>query len=99
MANKVNMMNKAEENVHKESRVKSKDNNTGRGSDVGNERKADVKGAQEGGSRAEGMDSKPHLGGAVRELREQHPIAYNDLGPHHGRKEHIRHEAVGKVYK
>lgn len=49
---------------------------------VGNERKADVAGAQQGGSLAE----------AGAELRGQHPHGYADHGPHHGTSEHIRHK-------
>lgn len=65
-------------------RVKSKIN-TG---SVGNERRADVRGTQEGGSAAEAGGLK----GAVNELRSQHPHAYDDHGPHHGTTTHIRHE-------
>jgi len=49
---------------------------------VGNETKANVRGAQEPSN---------HLGGAVAELKRQHPIAHDDLGPHHNRSDHIRH--------
>lgn len=31
------------------------------------------------------------LGEAVRELERQHPIKYDDLGPHHNRSDHVRH--------
>jgi hypothetical protein len=48
---------------------------------VGNERKADVRGAQ-GGQPTDGTD----LHGAVCHLGEQHPQRYDDLGPHHGGK-------------
>ena len=60
---------------------------------VGNERKADVRGAQEGGSRAEAAGMGPghsHLGGAVKELREQHPHHHSEGGIHHT-SDHIRH--------
>lgn len=57
---------------------------------VGNERKADVRGAQEGGSMAEAGG----LSGAMRELREQHPIEHHDHGPHHGTDHHMRHEPM-----
>lgn len=56
---------------------------------VGNERKADVKGAQDGGSMAEAKGSVLH--GATKELRAQHPHAHHDHGPHHGTDTHIRH--------
>lgn len=49
---------------------------------VGNEKKADVKAAQ-GGSPADG------LGGAMAELKRQHPQRYDDMGPHHGGMDHI----------
>ncbi len=62
------------------------------GSEVGNERHADVRGAQEGGSRAEASHNP--LTHAVRELHEQHPIHYADDGPHHGTDHHIRHEPM-----
>ena len=58
----------------------------------GNERKADVRGVQEGGSRAEATGSV--LSGAVRELHKQHPHEYDDHGPHHGTDDHIRHEPL-----
>lgn len=71
------------------------------GSEVGNERKADVRGAQEGGSRAEGRSETPRIGPgethikhAVRELHEQHPIHHSDHGPHHGTDHHIRHQPL-----
>ncbi len=96
---KINMIAKAQENVHLEPKAKSKEGGESRGSEVGNEKKANMKGTQLGGSAAEGMDSKPGLHGAVRELHEQHPIKHNDHGPHHGHSEHVRHHPVGKVYK
>ena len=58
------------------------------GSEVGGERKADVKGVQEGGSKAEAAGSP--LRGAVAELHKQHPIKHDDLGPHHGPGHHHR---------
>ena len=72
-------------------------------SEVGNETRADVKGVQMGGSRAEAKGSQLHdglagsgtkgdLGGAVRELHKQHPERHDDLGPHHGGTAHLRHE-------
>ena len=69
----------------------------GHGSDVGNETKADVRGVQEGGSAAEARGSVLHTGGlkgATEELHRQHPHHHHDLGPHHGGKEHERHEPL-----
>lgn len=66
----------------------------GMGSDVGGESKANMKGAQMGNP----TDGNP-LRHAVGELHKQHPIKHHDHGPHHGTDHHIRHEAVGKVYK
>lgn len=57
---------------------------------VGNERKADVRGAQDGGSAAEAGG----LSHAMKELHEQHPIAHHDHGPHHGTDHHLRHEPM-----
>ena len=59
---------------------------------VGNERKADVKGTQEGGSMAEAGG----LRGAMAELKSQHPIAHHDHGPHHGTDHHMRHKPMHK---
>jgi hypothetical protein len=53
---------------------------------VGNETKADMKGAMEGSP----TDANP-LRGAIQELGAQHPHAYHDHGPHHGTSEHRRH--------
>ena len=63
---------------------------------VGNERKADVKGTQDGGSAAEARGSELHSGlsGAMRELHEQHPHKHHEHGPHHGTTDHIRHEPM-----
>lgn len=63
---------------------------------VGNERKADVKGVQEGGSAAEAAGNMIHEGlkGAVKELHEQHPHEYHEHGPHHGTTTHMRHEPM-----
>lgn len=52
----------------------------------GNERKADMRGAQLG----QPEDGDP-LRGASRELRSQHPEHHSDRGPHHGGKTHVRH--------
>lgn len=54
---------------------------------VGNETKADMRGAMDGNS----TDGSP-LRGAMRELHSQHPHSYDDLGPHHGTTNHIRHK-------
>ncbi len=59
------------------------------GSEVGNETKADMKGALGGNP----TDGNP-LTHAVHELHSQHPIAYHDHGPHHGHTHHIRHEPM-----
>jgi len=56
---------------------------------AGSETKANVKGAQLGGSMAEAAGNP--LTGAKNELRSQHPHDYTDHGPHHGGTEHIRH--------
>ena len=56
---------------------------------VGNERKADMKGAMNG----KPTDMNP-LKGAIRELGAQHPHRHDDLGPHHGGTEHIRHKPM-----
>jgi hypothetical protein len=61
---------------------------------VGNETKADMKGAQEG----QPTDKNP-LHGAVKELHSQHPHHYSDHGPHHGTKTHIRHEPLHGMKK
>lgn len=60
---------------------------------VGNEKKADVKGAQDGGSMAEAKGSV--LSGAMKELHAQHPHHHSDHGPHHGTTTHIRHKPMG----
>lgn len=56
---------------------------------VGNETKADMKGALEG----QPQDKNP-LAGAMRELHAQHPHGYNDHGPHHGDTSHVRHKPM-----
>lgn len=61
---------------------------------VGNETKADMKGALDGNP----TDKNP-LSGAVKELHEQHPHHYSDHGPHHGTKTHIRHEPMHGLVK
>lgn len=63
--------------------------------DAGPERKADVRGAMEGGSKAEGSKSAPgvsgHIGHAVKELHKQHPH-HHSAGGIHGTSDHVRHE-------
>jgi len=73
-------------------RPAGKGGNTPR-SEVGNEKKADVRGTQEGGSRAEAACNP--LKGAISDLKKQHPEHYADRGPHHGGTSHVRHEALG----
>lgn len=53
---------------------------------VGNETKADMKGAMLG----QPTDKNP-LRGALQELGAQHPIKYDDRGPHQGKDHHVRH--------
>ena len=85
-------MNRAEESTHKEHRAETRMGGShGRGSDVGNERKAEVRGVQEGGSAAEAHGLTGSLKHAVGELHSQHPHRHDDHGPHHGGTEHIRH--------
>ena len=97
---KENMMNRAKESIHKGgSVVREKPAASRGGSEVGNERKAEVRAAQEGGSRAEGANETPHVGGtglkgAVAELHKQHPH-HHSAGGIHGTTEHIRHEHLG----
>ncbi len=70
-------------------------------SKVGNETKADMKGAMsEGGGPkiSESMGDTVRnrgLGGAMDVLKKEHPIKYDDLGPHHGGGSHLRHETLG----
>lgn len=59
------------------------------GSEVGNESKANMKGALGGNP----TDGNP-LRHATAELHAQHPIAHHDHGPHHGMNHHIRHEPL-----
>jgi len=64
---------------------------------VGNERKPNIRGAQEGGSRAEGTESRigrTHLGHAVGELHKQHPHHHSEGGIHHT-DTHMRHMPLG----
>lgn len=68
----------------------------GRHHDAGPEKHADVRGAQEGGDRAEGRRSgghvgETHLNHATRELHSQHPH-HHSAGGIHGTKDHMRHE-------
>lgn len=60
---------------------------------VGGERKENIRGVQEGGSRAEAAGMGPgrsHLGHAVEELHSQHPHHHSIGGIHHT-EDHIRH--------
>lgn len=65
---------------------------TGPHHDAGPERKADVKGTQMGGSKAEGAYPIGHTGlsHAVKELHAQHPH-HHSVGGIHGTSDHIRH--------
>ena len=98
MAKSEGRINRAQENVHKEPSARSRMGGSHEhGSDVGNEKKADVRGVQEGGSAAEARGSVLHTGGlkgATGELHRQHPHKHNDHGPHHGTSTHIRHEPL-----
>lgn len=62
---------------------------------VGNERQAQVRATQEGGSAAEAAGNP--LRGAMQHLHSEHPHSYADHGPHHGTSDHIRHESVSKM--
>lgn len=60
---------------------------------IGNEKHENVRGAQEGGDRAEAAGMGPghsHLGHATAELRAQHPHHHSVGGVHHT-ADHIRH--------
>lgn len=66
---------------------------------VGNEKHENVRGAQEGGSRAEAAGpGKSHLHHAAEELRSQHPHHHSMGGVHHT-TDHIRHERAETHYK
>jgi hypothetical protein len=56
---------------------------------VGNESKADMKGALDG----KPTDKNP-LKGAISELKSQHPHGHMDHGPHHGDMSHVRHKPM-----
>lgn len=58
----------------------------GQSKPVGETSRADMKGAQMG----QPTDKNP-LRGAMKELASQHPHSYDQLGPHHGGSEHVRH--------
>ena len=67
---------------------------------IGNEKHENVRGAQEGGSRAEAAGTRrsegpgsSHLGHATAELRSQHPHHHSHGGIHHT-SDHIRHEPM-----
>lgn len=92
-------MNRAAESPHKsggDDRRNDSGASKSRGSDVGNERKADMKGAF--GSNP-GVEKNP-LRHATSELREQHPHHHMDRGPHHHTTTHVRNkpftETMGK---
>lgn len=71
------------------------------GSEVGGEKKANMRGALEGSPTDGGHVGHTGLSHAVHELKEQHPLEYHDHGPHHGTDHHIRHEPMHglKVHK
>jgi len=48
------------------------------------------RGKPAGGGRLDGGSPSE----AARDLKEQHPIKYHDLGPHHGKHHHERHEPL-----
>jgi len=96
MGAKEQMMNKAAGDIHKsggDKREKPAADRKGMGGAVGEETKADMRGALDGNP----TDKNP-LRAGVKELHKQHDIAYDDLGPHH-KKMADRHEPVGKVYR
>ncbi len=84
-------INRAQEHEPHEGAKKKPSASRG-GSEVGQERHADMRGTQLGGSRAEGAGNP--LGHAVHELKTQHPEHHHDLGPHHGGRTHERHEPM-----
>lgn len=55
---------------------------------AGPERKADMAGAGV-------MGGGSSMGAACGELMKQHPQRHDDLGPHHGTMDHVRHAALG----
>ena len=72
---------------------------------IGDERKPNPKGAQEGGSRAEAAGTRgelgpghSHLGHAAEELHKQHPHHHSHGGIHHT-SDHIRHEPHGAKHR
>ncbi len=46
---------------------------------------------EEGGSAAEAGGTRNSLAQATKHLYDEHPIAHDDLGPHHDRDDHVRH--------
>jgi hypothetical protein len=65
---------------------------------IENERHENVRGAQEGGSRAEAAGpGRSHIGHAVEELHRQHPHHHSEGGVHHT-TDHIRHERAEVKY-
>ena len=82
-------MNRAESRMPHSGHDKPAASAAMRASDVGNETKADMKGALLG----QPTDGNP-LCAAKHELHSQHPHHYSDHGPHHGTKSHVRHEPL-----
>lgn len=60
---------------------------------VGSEMPVSPTKVQEGGSKAEAGGSRNSLHEATRHLYDEHPIAHDDLGPHHDRSDHVRHSS------
>jgi hypothetical protein len=91
MGHKAGKMNMAEENIHKAGGDKREKpaGAKGMGSDVGPEKRADMKDAD-----SNRVTEHNPLRGAVHELHEQHPEKHHDRGPHHGKEHHIRHEPL-----
>lgn len=85
MNGKAGMINSAQADINTGRQTKSKVN-TG---SVGKETPVSPRVVQEGGSMAEAKG----LRGAIGELKSQHPQRHDDLGPHHGTSDHMRHQA------
>jgi hypothetical protein len=79
-------MNKAEGHNPKSGHDAPAAAHKGKSADAGSERKANMAGAM---SNSVGGHS-----GASEELRRQHPHAYDDHGPHHNDKSHLRHQPM-----
>ena len=84
-------INRAQEHEPKEGLRKAPAAARG-GEEVGQDKRADMRGAQLGGSAAEGSHNP--LRHAKEELHRQHPIAHDDHGPHHHTDHHERHEPM-----